>query len=503
MGNESSPVLVWFRADLRLADHPALQWAVRSGGAVIPVFVWAPGEEAPWEPGAASRWWLHHSLAALEGRLREHGSRLVVRRGPTLETLRALAAETGARTVVWNRRYEPAVIARDTKIKEALKSDGLSVESFNSALLCEPWTVRKKDGGPFQVFTPFWKACLEVLNPGPSAPLPAPTGWVSPRKWPRSEPLDALNLLPTIPWDAGIAAAWVPGESGAHRQLERFVDRALLAYGDDRNRPDHEGTSRLSPHLHFGEISPGQIWHRAHAAATRAGVSAAAFRSWQFLAELGWREFAHHLLFHFPDTPHRPLRRDFETFPWRNNPVGLAAWRRGRTGVPLVDAGMRQLWTTGWMHNRVRMVVGSFLVKNLLISWQEGARWFWGTLVDADLASNTLGWQWVGGCGADAAPYFRIFNPVSQGQKFDPSGDYVRRWVPELARVPAEHIHAPDEAPEYVLARAGLQLGKDYPRPIVGHRSARIAALEAFAARGGGSPMQPRSGGRGLNASPN
>ncbi|MCC7376810.1 MAG: deoxyribodipyrimidine photo-lyase [Verrucomicrobiales bacterium] len=483
MGNESRPVLVWLRADLRLADQPAFQWAIRSGGPVIPVFIWAPEEEAPWQPGAASRWWLHHSLVALESSLRERGSRLILRRGASLDSLRALAKETGARAVVWNRRYEPAVIARDTKIKEALKTDGLEVESFNALLLCEPWTVHKKDGGPFQVFTPYWKACLELLNPGPAAGSPAPAALPSPKTWPKSEPIEALGLLPKIPWDTGMAAAWKPGEAGAWAQVRRFTERPVLSYGEDRNRPDHEGTSRLSPHLHFGEVSPGRIWQRAQEAATQGGVAPAVFRSWQFLAELGWREFAYHLLYHFPDTPERPLRRDFDGFPWRNNPVGLKAWQRGRTGVPLVDAGMRQLWTTGWMHNRVRMVVGSVLVKNLLISWQEGARWFWDTLVDADLASNTLGWQWVGGCGADAAPYFRIFNPVSQGQKFDPNGDYVRRWVPELARVPAEFIHGPDEAPPGVLARSGVTLGTEYPRPLVEHRAARIAALEAFAGR--------------------
>ncbi|MBL9136586.1 MAG: deoxyribodipyrimidine photo-lyase [Verrucomicrobiales bacterium] len=486
MGNESSPVLVWLRADLRLADHPAFQWALRMGGPVIPVFVWAPEEEAPWQPGAASRWWLHHSLAALAASLTERGSRLILRRGPTLQALRALVKETGAKAVVWNRRYEPAVIARDTRIKEALKSDGLAVESFNASLLCEPWTVRKKDGGPFQVFTPYWKACLELLNPGPAPGSSAPSAFTSPRAWPKSEPIEALELLPKIPWDAGMAASWKPGEAGALVQARRFVEHAVLAYGDDRNRPDHEGTSRLSPYLHFGEISPGRVWQKAHEAATKAGVAPPVFRSWQFLAELGWREFAYHLLYHFPETPERPLRRDFENFPWRRNPVGLKAWQRGRTGVPLVDAGMRQLWATGWMHNRVRMVVGSFLVKNLLISWQEGAQWFWDTLVDADLASNTLGWQWVGGCGADAAPYFRIFNPVSQGQKFDPNGDYVRRWIPELSRVPAEYIHAPDEAPADLLARAGVTLGREYPQPIVEHRAARMAALEAFAGRGKG-----------------
>jgi len=475
----SSPVhLVWFRLDLRLADQPALTAAVRSGGAVVPVFIWDPEGEQPWAPGAASRWWLHHSLQRLAEDLARCGSRLILRQGPTQETLQALVRECRAQAVYWNRRYEPAVVARDARIKEALRSEGVVADSFNAALLNEPWTVRNQSGKPFQVFTPYWRNCLATLKPEPE--LPAPARLPGPAHWPRSEPLERLGLLPRISWDDGIRTAWTPGEAGGRRQLDAFAEKALLTYTEERNRPDRPGTSRLSPHLHFGEVGPRQVWHAARKAAEQAGLQPRVWQSWQFLAEIGWREFAHHLLFHFPTTPEHPLRPAFEQFPWRKAPDLEKAWKSGVTGYPLVDAGMRELWTTGWMHNRVRMVVGSFLVKNLLLSWRTGAEWFWDTLVDADLASNTLGWQWVAGCGADAAPYFRVFNPVGQGQKFDPDGAYVRQWVPELARVPARFIHGPWEAPPLALREAGVTLGLQYPHPVVSLTASRIQALAAF-----------------------
>ena len=474
-----NPSIVWFRIDLRLADNPALQTAIDRGSAIVPVFIHAPEEEAPWSPGGASRWWLHQSLEALAADLLKAGSRLVVRQGSSLATLRSLVKETGASAIFWNRRYEPAVIAHDQKIKDALRADGLEVESFNGALLHEPWTIQNQSGKPFQVFTPFWRNCL--TKPDPADALPAPRKLIAPPSWPKSLALDALELEPKINWADGLRATWQPGEAGAAISLKQFLKNAFDGYSEQRNRPDVTGTSRLSPHLHFGEISPRQVWHGLKRMAAKRGLPVERWRGSQFLTEIGWREFAHHLLFHFPHTPTEPLRANFKNFPWRKDAAWLRAWQKGRTGYPIVDAGLRELWATGWMHNRVRMIVASFLVKDLLLPWQAGARWFWDTLVDADLAQNTSGWQWTAGCGADAAPYFRVFNPTSQGEKFDPFGDYVRRWCPELAKLPDEWIHQPWAAPAPVLARASLKLGRAYPQPIVSHAIAREVALEAFA----------------------
>ena len=471
----SQSTLLWLRQDLRLADNPALAAAARRG-AVIPVFVWSPEEEGEWPPGGASRWWLHASLHALDRRFREVGGRLIIRRGPAQAALSALATESGAGAVFWNRRYEPAISGRDGRVKEALRQAGLIVESFNAALLHEPWTIQNQSRKPFQVFTPFWKNCL--AQPDPGALLAAPKHLTAPARWPKSMPLEELALEPTGKWAKGIGAVWQPGEAGAGANLKRFLGKAFTDYREQRNRPDLTGTSRLSPHLHFGEIGPRQIWHRLQRMAAKHGWTT--WRGSQFLAEVGWREFSHHLLFHFPHTPTEPLRPEFRNFPWRESEVRLRAWQKGRTGFPVVDAGMRELWATGWMHNRVRMIVASFLVKDLLLPWQKGARWFWDTLVDADLAQNTLGWQWTAGCGADAAPYFRVFNPTGQGEKFDPQGDYVRRWCPEIGRLPAEWIHRPEEAPSEVLGAAGVELGRNYPAPIVRHSLARQAALAAY-----------------------
>ena len=472
------PTILWFRLDLRLADNPALHAAMQRARPILPVYIWAPDEEKTWQPGGASRWWLHHSLARLDADLQKLGSRLIIRRGPALETLRQLAAETKAEAVFWHRRYEPALIARDSLIKKSLQGDGLTAESFNSALLHEPWEIQNSSGRPFQVFTAFWKNCLSKSEP--VKPLPTPKSLPAPVKWPKSEKLDALELLPKINWADGIAAAWEPGEAGAAANLRQFIKNALVDYPDGRNRPDVRGSSRLSPHLHFGEISPRQVWRAVQDAVDanrQPGTSRAAS---VYLSEIGWREFAHHLLFHFPRTTNEPLRPEFAKFPWRDDDTALRKWQRGRTGYPIVDAGMRELWATGWMHNRVRMIVASFLTKDLLIPWQEGAKWFWDTLVDADLASNTLGWQWTAGCGADAAPYFRVFNPVSQGNQFDPEGEYVRRWVPELAKLPAQWIHLPWEASADELSAAKIVLGKDYPKPMVDHGVARQRALAAW-----------------------
>lgn len=443
---------------------------------MIPVLIWAPEEEDPWPPGAASRWWLHQSLEALGKGFASRGSRLILRKGPALAALRKLAAETGARTVFWNRRYEPAVIARDAEVKKALGEDGLEVQSFNAGLLFEPWAVLQKGTQrPFQVFSAFWKAWLS--HPEPPAPAGTPEVLMPPASWPGSLALDDLHLEPRIDWAAGIRATWKPGEGGAKSELARYMKAAFRHYTPERNFPHRIGTSRLSPHLHFGEISPREVWHALRARRnddTAESVDA-------YLREIGWREFAYHLLFHFPRTTNEPLRREFSKFPWREDASFLKRWQKGLTGYPLVDAGMRELWSTGWMHNRVRLVVASFLTKHLRIKWEEGAYWFWDTLVDADLANNTLGWQWTAGCGADAAPYFRIFNPVLQSEKFDPDGSYLRRWVPELSRLAAPWIHKPGLAPAAILAEAGVELGNTYPLPIVEHDEARREALAAFA----------------------
>lgn len=433
---------MWFRRDLRLADNPALAAAAERGGAVIPMFVWAPQEEGEWPPGGASRWWLDRSLQELDAELRRHGSRLVVRSGPSPAALREVIAETGARAVVWNRRYEPAAIATDRAVKAALAAQGVEAHSFNSALLHEPWEISTAAGDPYRVFTAFWQACLR--EPPPPPPVPAPGRLIAPRRWPASEPA-GIDPDPSGRWSEGLSATWTPGERGAHDRAEAFLDRAA-AYPGQRDRVDLEGTSRLSPHLHFGELDPRQLWHEIHGR----GIPAD-----RYLAELGWREFAHHLLFHFPHTAEHPLQDRFEAFPWERDPDGLRRWQRGQTGYPLVDAGMRQLWRTGWMHNRARMVTASFLVKDLLIDWREGARWFWDTLVDADLANNTLGWQWTAGCGADAAPFFRVFNPTLQARRFDPDGAYVERFVPERGT-------------------------SEYPEPIVDHAAARQRSLDLF-----------------------
>ena len=468
-----SAVIVWFRRDLRLTDNPALAAALAAHDTIVPVYIHAPDEEAPWQPGAASRWWLHHALDDLSQQLQ---GRLVIRRGASLETLQLLVEQFGAAAVYWNRLYEPAVVARDSAIKQALRAVGVAAWSGNAALWFEPWEVATRQGGPFRVFTPFWKRLLELglPSPGPAASaqldgrLAIRPGTVTPG----GTSLAELGLLPGIGWDAGIAAQWRPTRAAAEARLEEFLATDVRDYPQGRDQPGRERVSRLSPYLHFGQLGPREV-----AAACSTGRHSAA----GFLRELGWREFAHHLLFHFPHTVGAPMDTRFEAFAWRNDGAQLAAWQRGRTGLPLVDAGMRQLWRSGWMHNRVRMVVASFLTKNLLLDWREGARWFWDTLVDADLAANSLGWQWTAGCGADAAPYFRVFNPVLQGEKFDPTGSYVRQWIPELADLPPKWIHRPWEAPPAILHDAGVTLGSSYPRPIVDLKATRLRALEAWA----------------------
>lgn len=484
----ASTTLIWYRNDLRIDDQPALLRGIERGGAVVPVYIWSPDEEGDWPPGSATKCWLHQSLRRLDADLRDRGSRLILRRGPALEMLQSLIRECGASAVFWNRRYEPAAIARDTRVKTELCARGTMVESCNGSLLFEPWTIQTATGTPFKVFTPFWRKCLSQGTP--AEPDRAPERWPAPRDWPTSLDLDALALEPRIRWDAGIRSTWTPGASGAANELKRFLPNGVAAYKADRDRPDHDGTSRLSPYLHFGEISPRQVWHSVMQWTRKQFGRGGEEAGEPYLRQLVWREFAHHLLYHFPQTATEPLRSEFAAFPWEEDASALRAWQQGQTGYPFIDAGMRQLWATGWMHNRVRMAVASFLVKDLLVPWQAGARWFWETLVDADLANNTLGWQWTAGCGADAAPYFRVFNPVGQGKRFDPQGAYIRRWVPELARLPTEWIHEPWRAGCEALKAAGVVLGVNYPRPIVDHAEARVRALEAL----GRMKRRPASG---------
>ncbi|MBC2595206.1 deoxyribodipyrimidine photo-lyase [Ruficoccus amylovorans] len=475
LSSPARPSLLWFRLDLRLEDNPALADALAAGGPVLPVFVHDPAGEGAWALGGASRWWLHHALADLADQLDRLGLPLILREGDASGCLRELLAETGAEAVYANRRYEPAAIAQEAEVAEGVLASGAKIYFSNAALLFEPWEIRNKSGNPFQVFTPYWRTCREQGWPGPVRVDLKKLAKIPAKECPRSLALDELGLLPDKDWDAGFYEAWQPTREGALARLETFVREGLDEYEGERDRPDQDGTSRLSPYLHFGQIGPREV-----AAALKQGAGAVAAGADKYLAEIGWREFSHHLLYHFPQTPEAPLRPEFADFPWRENADLLRAWQRGRTGYPLVDAGMRQLWSTGWMHNRVRMVAASLLVKHLLQPWQAGARWFWDTLVDADLANNTQGWQWTAGCGADAAPYFRVFNPVTQGERFDPQGDYVRRWVPELAKLPPKFIHRPWEAPASLLEDCGVVLGNDYPEPIVGHVEGRGRALAAF-----------------------
>ncbi|MBQ3358512.1 MAG: deoxyribodipyrimidine photo-lyase [Microbacterium sp.] len=423
----SSPSLVWFRDDLRLADNPALRAAIDRGEPIVAVFVL--DEESPGiRPfGGAARWWLHHSLASLSERLRERGGALVLRRGPAARVIPQVVADTDAGAVFWNRRYGRPERDIDAELKTALRNDGIEVASFAGSLLHEPWTVTTGAGTHFSVFTPFWRACLSL--PAPRLPLPEPREIDGIRSAPASDDLDDWALLPTRPdWAEGLRETWEPGEPAARRRLRSFLDEDLGSYDRARDEPSAGATSLLSPRLRWGEISPFTVWHEAVSADGAGG----------FLSELGWREFAWHTLFHFPDLATKNLRPEFDAFPWpRLKPSHLDAWQRGETGVPLVDAGMRELWRTGYMHNRVRMVTASFLVKNLLIDWHRGEEWFWDTLVDADGANNPFNWQWVAGSGADAAPYFRIFNPELQAKKFDPNRLYISQWASDA---PAEPI---------------------------------------------------------------
>lgn len=471
----SDCIIVWLRRDLRLHDNPAFTRACRDAGSVVPVYIYAPEEEEPWPPGAASRWWLHHSLRALESALSGRGSRLVVHRGDSLSVLMMLCEQAGAGAVYWNRLYDPATVARDNRVKTALASTGITTRSFAGYLVREPWEVTTGDDAPYKVFTPYSRASFRLGDP--AEPEAAPGGRLPDHLLGGGDGVDALGLLPRIRWDAGLYETWRTGEAAAWERLDAFIEGHATDYDDARDRPGIDGISRMSPHLHFGEISPRALWHAvAHGLGERGREQAA----YPYLRQLLWRDFAHQLLFHYPDITTDNFKPAFDAYPWRDRSEVLRSWQRGRTGIPLVDAGMRELWHTGFMHNRVRMNVASFLTKNAGVHWAAGARWFWDTLVDANLANNTMGWQWVAGSGPDAAPYFRIFNPATQGQRFDPDGDYVRRWVPELAGVPSRYIHSPWTAPANALRDAGVTLGGNYPSPALDLKQTRREALWAY-----------------------
>ena len=469
-------VLIWLERDLRLGDNPVLDAARREFDRLLPVFLW--NNALATETGAAARWWLHHSLAALERRLAAAGSRLLIQHGEPAPALVVLAQQSGARSVWWNDRTEPGAAARADQVRAVLEAQGIATRVFTPDLLHAPDTLRAGTGHPYRVFTAFWRASLREATAPP--PLPTPHRLPPVPEQLDSVPLESLRLRPPTPWDTGLAETWQPGEREAMRRLRAFSQTGLAHYPERRERPAETGTSRLSPHLHFGEVSPRQVVHAVRGAVEKTETPGVHTGADAFVRQLYWREFAHYLLHNNPKSPEHPLDRRFEQFPWRDDPEALSAWRRGETGIPLVDAGMRELWHTGWMHNRVRMVVASFLTKNLLIPWQKGAAWFLDTLVDADLANNTLGWQWTAGCGADAAPFFRVFNPVAQAQRYDPNGAYLRRWLPELAGLPSRWLPQPWSAPESVARGAGIRLGETYPHPIVDLQMSRERALRAF-----------------------
>lgn len=472
----SKPVIYWFRQDLRLVDLPALIAAAKAGP-VVPVFIWDEELGGEWCMGGASQWWLHHSLGQLHQGLEQNGSRLILRRGDTLKELAQLLEETEATQVFASRQYQPWAAGLEQQVRDMAAGRGADFKRYSGTLLFEPETVRTGSGTPFKVFTPFWRACQKLEAPALPQPVPL---LKKPASWPNSASLDDWSLQPRKPnWALGWETLWTPGEMGASKALHTFLEGHVADYGDGRDFPARPNTSRLSPHLKFGEISPRQVWWAAQALKEEHGALGGAVD--KFLSEIGWREFCNHLLTLFPAMPDRAFNPKFEYFPWQADPQLIRAWQQGQTGYPIVDAGMRELWQTGFMHNRVRMVVASFLTKHLLTHWRIGQQWFWDCLLDADLASNACSWQWVGGSGADAAPYFRIFNPVAQGEKFDKAGVYTRRWVPELAELPDKYLYKPWEAPELTLAAAGIELGGNYPTPIVDHREAREAALSAYA----------------------
>ena len=462
---------MWFRHDLRITDNPALNEACRSGD-VIPIYIQDNQNNQSKQIGSASKWWLHQSLISLN---KDLDGGLITLTGDPKKIIPKLVNESGASSVVWNRNYEPWQITRDKNIKTKLEENGLKVKTFNGSLLWEPWKILNQSGTPYKVFTPFYrKGCLNADSPRIPEAKPNKINVVTLND---GFDVESLELMPKIEWYKTMEKTWSPGEEGAIKKLDRFLDGPVKFYKTDRDFPGIKGTSRLSPHLHFGEISPNQIWH---AALLNQNIQKVGKDLFHFLSELGWREFSYYLLYHFPEITNKNFNTTFDNYPWSSVTSTFDAWKRGRTGVPIVDAGMRELWETGYIHNRVRMIVGSYLVKNLNIDWRDGEEWFWDCLVDADLAANCASWQWVAGSGADAAPFFRIFNPILQGEKFDKDGNYVRKYCPELSKLPNKYLHQPWEAPEAILNESEIVLGKDYPIPIVDLKESRKDALNKY-----------------------
>mgnify|MGYP000682743217 CR=1 FL=1 len=462
-----STAIVWFRQDLRCKDNPALAQACARHQYIIPLYIYSAKT-----PGTAQDWWLHHSLLALQNELKKLDLDLCLRSGSAFAVLSQLIQEHRIEAVYWNRCYEPASIQRDKHIKKELRTREIQVYSFNGSLLNEPWTVNNKSGDYFKVYTPYWKQSLQQITLPKEYCVQATA--ITPEF--NSEKLSHWHLLPEKPnWAKGFSAYWEPGEQSALNKLSFFIEHHLHNYKENRNEPSLEATSRLSPHLHFGEISPFQIWRAIEEAKCHPNCDLPSAE--HFISELGWREFSYYLLYHFPDLPDKNFRKEFDNFPWQKNEEQLKCWQKGLTGFPIVDAGMRELWHTGYMHNRVRMIAASFLIKDLLIDWRKGASWFLETLLDADLANNSASWQWVASSGVDPAPYFRIFNPILQGEKFDPQGKYVKTWLPELSQVPIQWLHKPWEAPAQQLP---ITLGKEYPFPLVDHNLARTIALQQY-----------------------
>lgn len=464
--------LFWFRQDLRLSDNPGLYEAVQKG-AVLPVYILDDACAGHFNMGGASRWWLHHSLTSLNQSL---GNKLNVYKGCAKEIIFDIAMRNKVDAIYWNRCYEPWRIRDDAIIKTACKQAGIEVKSFNGSLLWEPWDVLKKDKTPYKVFTPFYRnGCLQALPPRKEYQKPKHLTLINDQM--NACTINDLKLLPTIRWYDQMEQHWHVGEDAAHKRLQAFIESGLTGYKEDRNYPSKANVSKLSPHLHFGEISPHYVWHnvKAHGMLQRCEGDLDCF-----LSELGWREFSYYLLYHFPELPRKNFQSKFDHFSWSGDITLLTAWQQGQTGYPIIDAGMRELWQTGYMHNRVRMIVGSFLVKNMLLHWHHGADWFWDCLVDADLANNSASWQWIAGSGADAAPYFRIFNPITQGEKFDPDGNYIRHFVPELNKLPTPYLFNPSTAPVHICDKANVRLGVTYPKPIVDIESSRKRALATF-----------------------